>query len=377
VGESRSLEISTLSFPFSKPPPMGELVEVRPGILWTQFPLPFALDHVNVYLLKDEYGWAVVDAGIGDARTRGIWRSLLSGPLRGEVLTRIIITHFHPDHIGRARWLIDEFSLPLYMSRSEYLYNLVLHRNAADIISVYHDFYERRGLDSAKAEAILQAGHDYVNWTEPVPSTYYCVAGGETLRIGNRAFEVITGGGHSWEQIMLYDRADNVIIVADQVLPKISPNISVVASEPDNDPLAVFLETNQTLADRVHSGALALPGHRLPFFGLHQRIAELAAHHDDRCKELIAACMDRPMDPAELVPILFFSGMDMQQTSFAFGEIVAHLNYLKRRGLLAEVEEDSTIKFTAQGCRNETRCSSPSPWRADVPSAMWKLGRLQ
>jgi glyoxylase-like metal-dependent hydrolase (beta-lactamase superfamily II) len=337
-----------MSFPFAKPPPIGELVEVRPGILWTQFPLPFALNHVNVYMLKDGDGWAVVDAGIGDARTRQVWGSLLGGPLRGETLTRIIVTHFHPDHIGCAGWLIDEFALPLYMSRSEYLYNQVMHRNAAGIISVYRVFYERRGLDAAKTEAILRAGHDYVGLTAPMPPAYHCLADGETLTIGNRNFEVITGGGHSWEQVMLYDRADSIVIVADQVLPKISPNISVVASEPDNDPLAVFLKSNQLLAARIASGSLALPGHRLPFFGLHHRIAELAAHHDDRCTALVAACTDRPMSPAELIPILFFAGMDTQQTSFAFCEIVAHLNYLKRRSMLAEVEEGGTIKFIAR-----------------------------
>ncbi len=344
-----------LSFPFTKPPPIGELIEIRPGILWTQLPLPFALNHVNVYLLKDGDGWAMVDAGINDERTKQVWRGLLEGPLRGQRLTRIIVTHFHPDHIGCARWLIDEYALPLFMSRSEYLYSVVLHRNADSIISVYSAFYERRGLDRATAEGILRAGHNYVELTAPMPPIYTCIADGETLTIGDRVFEVMTGGGHSWEQVMLYDRTDNVIVVADQVLPKISPNISVVASEQNNDPLAVFLKSNQLLAERVRPGALALPGHRLPFFGLHGRITELASHHEERCQEIIAACAERPMSPAELIPILFFAGMDTQQTSFAFCEIVAHLNYLKGRKLVTEVEDQGTITFTAAQASRHSR----------------------
>lgn len=334
-----------LVFPFARPD-TGKLVEVADGILWTQFPLPFALNHVNVYFIRDGEGWAVVDTGIGDERTYALWREIVANVLPGGRLTRLIVTHFHPDHIGAGSWLIHEYGLPLYMSRSEYLYNIVLHRSDKTVIQTYRDFYTLRGLSPEKAEAILKAGHDYVDRTAPMPPIYHALEDGDEIEIGGRRFEILTGGGHSWDQLMLLQREAGVLIVADQVLPKISPNISVVALEPHNDPLGIYLRSIARVSRKVPQGVLALPGHRLPFHGLHARIAELTHHHQLRCDEIIAASM-QPRSAADLVPMLFFEGMDTQQTSFAFCEIIAHLNYLVARGRMREVMEDGVLKYVS------------------------------
>jgi glyoxylase-like metal-dependent hydrolase (beta-lactamase superfamily II) len=338
-----------LRFPHQVPPAPGEVIEIAEGILWAQFPLPFALNHVNVYLLRDGDGWAVVDTGIGDERTYSLWRTLVEGPLRNERLTKLIVTHFHPDHIGAGSWLIGEYGPALHMSRSEYLYNLVLHRSDTDVIETYRRFYELRGLAADRTTAILKAGHDYVDRTSPMPPVYHCLADGDTLAIGDFQFEVLTGGGHSWEQVMLFERRLGLFIVADQVLPRISTNVSVVALEPDNDPLGVYLASISRLRRDIPENVLALPGHRLPYLGMHGRIAELLSHHEDRCREIVEACHARPMTPAELVPILFFDNMDTQQTSFAFCEIVAHINYMKLRGQMHEVRENGLLRYSAGG----------------------------
>lgn len=348
IADQGTPDHAELKFPFARPEVTGGLVEVADGILWTQFPLPFALNHINVYFIRDGDGWAVVDTGIGDERTYGLWREIVSQRLPGGKLTRLIVTHFHPDHIGAGSWLIDEYKLPLYMSRSEYLYNLVLHRSDETVIDTYREFYTLRGLEPAKAEAILKAGHDYTDRTSPMPPVYHALEDGDVLDIGGRPFEVLTGGGHSWDMLMLLQRDANVLIVADQVLPKISPNISVVALEPDNDPLGIYLRSIARVARKVPEGVLALPGHRLPFVGLHDRIRELTHHHSLRCDEIVEACRGSAHSAAELVPVLFFEGMDTQQTSFAFCEIVAHLNYLVQRGRMREVMDGGILKYVSQ-----------------------------
>jgi glyoxylase-like metal-dependent hydrolase (beta-lactamase superfamily II) len=337
-----------LTFPVAKPPLPGTAIEIADGILWTQFALPFVLNHVNVYLIRDGAGWAVVDTGIGDERTFAAWRTLVAEALNGAKLTRLIVTHFHPDHIGAGSWLIQEYGLPLHMTRSEYLYNLVLHRSDKSVLETYREFYTLRGMSPEQAEAILKAGHDYVDRTAPMPPVYHALADGDVLDIGGRPFEVLTGTGHSWDQLMLLQREANVLVVADQVLPKISPNISVVALEPNNDPLGAYLKSIARLARDVPRGVLALPGHRLPFYGLHERIDELTHHHAQRCDELVAACREAPLSAADLVPILFFAGMDTQQTSFAFCEIIAHLNYLVQRDRMAELMDGGILKYRSK-----------------------------
>ena len=94
-----------LRFPFQQPPAAGQLSEIAPGILWLRLPLPFRLNHINIFLIDDGDGWAVVDTGIANKVTREIWEALAAGPLARRRLTRLIVTHFHPDHIGLAGWL--------------------------------------------------------------------------------------------------------------------------------------------------------------------------------------------------------------------------------------------------------------------------------
>src|SRR6476620_5803839 len=115
-----------LIFPNAQPPVPGTLVEIAPGVRWFRLPLPYRLDHVNIYLIEDDDGWMVLDTGLGTDACRTTWESILSGPLSGQRLTSMIVTHFHPDHVGLAGWLAERFDLQLSMPRPEYLYSLAL-----------------------------------------------------------------------------------------------------------------------------------------------------------------------------------------------------------------------------------------------------------
>lgn len=325
-----------LTFPFDAPPPTGEVAEVAPGILWTRIPLPFRLDHVNIYLIEDGDGWAVLDTGIADRQTREVWQALLAGPLAGRRLTRLIVTHFHPDHIGLAGWLCEQHGLPLLTSQTTYLSSINISLSPAALeAKPYRDFYRRHGMDDTTAALVATQGHSYLHMVAQLPPTFERVVAGDTLVIGGRRFEVLSGDGHAPEQLMFYLREENVFLAADQVLEKISPNVSVWAVDPDGDPLGLYLRSLAEIPRRIPSDALVLPGHRLPFYGLHARCRELSEHHEERCGLIATACGQAPKSVAELVPVVFRRPLDPHQLSFAFSEVHAHVNYMIRRGDLS------------------------------------------
>jgi glyoxylase-like metal-dependent hydrolase (beta-lactamase superfamily II) len=326
---------ATLRYPHAEPPSSGTVVEVADGILWTRLPLPFRLDHVNLYLIEDDGGFAVLDTGVDTAASRQVWETLFAGVLRARPVTRVIVTHYHPDHIGLAGWLCERFDARLFTSQTSYLgcINISLRPDAFEAAH-YREFYLRHGLAAGVADVVATQGHGYLRLVHALPPTFRRMVGGDTLTIGGRAFRLLSGDGHAPEQIMLVSDADGIFLAADQVLAKITPNVSVWAVEPDGDPLARYLRSLAALKQEIEGGALVLPGHQLPFYGLHTRIDELIAHHDLRCDLVLAACRRTPHSAAELVPVLFPKALDPHQMSFAFSETLAHINYLIGRGAL-------------------------------------------
>src|SRR5262245_34702985 len=327
------------TFPHPTPPAPGTAIEVAPGILWVRLVLPFRLDHVNVYLIEDGAGWTLVDTGIDNADTRAAWETLLAGALAGRPLTRILVTHYHPDHMGLAGWLCERFGPPLLMSQTEYLVSLTIHLDPGALnAEPYLSFYRSHGLDAAITERLLTGGHRYLRMISGLPRTFRRLIAGEALRIGARTFEVITGGGHAPEQVMLFCRAENLLLCADQVLAKITPNVSVHAMDPEGDPLGIYLRSLASLQRDIPEHALVLPGHNLPFVGLHQRIDELREHHEVRCQAIAEACRKTPCTTAELVPVVFRRPIDdPHQMGFAFSEVLAHVNYMLREHRLQPV----------------------------------------
>lgn len=336
---------ASLVFPSPEPPAPGETIEVAPGILWARIPLPFRLNHINVYLIDDGEGWAILDTGIGNDETRAVWDALARGPLAGRRFTRLIVTHFHPDHIGLAGWLCERFNLPLLTSQTSYLgcLNISLSPGALDA-KPYRDFYLRHGLDAATTQRVATQGHGYLRMVSGLPPIFTRIVAGDTLQIGGRSFQVLTGNGHAPEQVMLYCGAGNVFLAADQVLAKITPNISVWAVDPNGDPLGLYVRSLHELKEEIPADALVLPGHQLPFYGLHTRGDELVAHHQMRCNAIAEACRTTPRSAAELVPVLFSRQLDPHQMSFAFSEVQAHVNYMLRRGELAWREGSDQIE---------------------------------
>jgi glyoxylase-like metal-dependent hydrolase (beta-lactamase superfamily II) len=317
-------------------PASGEFFEVRPGILWTRLDLPFRLNHVNIYVFDDDGGWTIFDTGIGDAVTQAAWQQMLGGRLAGRPVRRIICSHHHPDHVGMVGWLAQQTGAPLHISETEYLLAEYYASNPEAIDGdVFRRLYLGHGVSAEMTEDLLSRGHNYQRITTGVPDTFVALRSGASLTIGGRRFEVMTGGGHSSDQAMLFCADESLFVAADQVLPRITPNIGISGMQPDADPLGHYLISLTAIQRAVPDSALVLPGHDWPFDNLHERIRSLIAHHGERCDMIVAACRrDGWRTAGDLVSVLFPQVLDLHQRSFAFAETVAHVNYLLGTGQL-------------------------------------------
>ncbi len=322
-----------LEFPWAEPPAPATVTPVAAGLGWLRMPLPFALDHINLWLVEGAGGWTVIDTGVCRDEVKALWRALHAGAMRALPIERVIVTHFHPDHFGLAGWLHEEHGAALWMTRAEWLTASYLYSDsAARAAGAQAELFRRNGLDAARVERYRERGNAYRRLVAPPPPNRR-IADGERLALGDHLWEVIVGTGHAPEHACLHCAELGVLIAGDQVLPRISPNVSVWAAEPEGDPLGEFLATLERLA-ALPAETLVLPSHGLPFRGLGTRIAALEAHHEERLALLAAACEGGARSAAELIPVLFERELDVHQLSFAMGESLAHLAHLAGRGVL-------------------------------------------
>jgi glyoxylase-like metal-dependent hydrolase (beta-lactamase superfamily II) len=334
-------------------PPTGSTLEVAPGVRWLRMPLPFALDHINLWLLRDRdeagrEGWAIVDCGIANDTTRTAWEQVFAHELQGLPVLRVIVTHMHPDHIGLAHWLTERWGVRLWVSATDF--------NAARLASQSTTgfggesaaaFMASHGLtDPDAVDKVRRRSNYYASMVPQVPARFRRLMGGDTLRIGEHDWNCHAGYGHAPEHISLHCAALGVLISGDMVLPRISTNVSVIDLEPEANPLPLYLASiGRMLA--LPAETLVLPSHGKPFRGLHTRVGQLVNHHDERFADLMAACAQAPQTAASLLPVLFRRPLDLHQTTFAMGESIAHLNALWLRGeLRRDTGADGVIRFS-------------------------------
>ena len=320
-----------LSYPLGAPPAAGEAVEAAPGVLWLRLPLPMALDHVNVWALRDGESWAIVDTGLRTPPTIAAWEAALAGPLEGRAVTRVICTHMHPDHIGLAGWLCDRFDAPLLMSRLEYVTGRMLISDAGPAPQAGADFYRRAGWDDAQIQHWRDGYGRFGSAVAPLPAGYERLIEGDVLSIDGRDWHVVVGDGHSPEHVCLWRKDDGVFIAGDQVLPKISSNVSVWPTEPMADPLGDWLRSLAKLRDLLPDDLLVLPSHGEPFRGVHARLDALTRGHEVSLKRLERRLKD-PVRAVDVFATLFGRPVGDGLLGMATGEAIAHLNHLERHG---------------------------------------------
>jgi glyoxylase-like metal-dependent hydrolase (beta-lactamase superfamily II) len=330
--------MSSLQYPFPDTPPAGSTLEVAAGVRWISMPLPFQLDHINLWWIAD----TIIDTGIGNETTRALWEKILPG----KQLARVILTHYHPDHAGNAAWLCEKFAAELWTTQGEYLTaHAVRTASAGYTTDAVLSVFRKNGLDAERATRMAARGNRYAELVPDFPLSYRRIIEGDRVTVGGHEWRAFIGHGHAPEHLSLYCEALNAVIAGDMLLSTISTNVSVWSIDPQGDPLRLFLDSIARYRE-LPPDVLVLPSHGKPFRGAHERVAQLEAHHKDRLEELSKELRGKPRSAGELLGVLFRRPLDLHQTFFAMGEAIAHLHYLYYAGQLDRgVGNDGIIRY--------------------------------
>ncbi|MCC6196893.1 MAG: MBL fold metallo-hydrolase [Burkholderiales bacterium] len=325
---------TVLDYPLAAPPAPDGALAVAPGIRWLRMPLPFALDHINLWLLDEGDGFTLIDTGFGDTATRALWQRHFDATLSGKPILRIVATHCHPDHLGNAAWLAQRFGCAVTMTHGEFVSaHAIIDERAAHGSRDTLELFRLHGMADEDIAALAALGNRYKRGVPEAPRSYDRILDGDLVAAGGQRWRVMAGYGHSSEHASLYAKEVAVLISGDMLLPKISTNVAVWPADPEGDPLGRFLRSLASF-EALPDTTLVLPSHGMPFRGIATRVAQLRAHHEARLAELFDAVSGStaPMSAAQLVPVLFRRDLDVHQRFFAMGEAIAHLNHLWRGG---------------------------------------------
>ena len=340
-----------LRYPWETPPEPGTAIEVAPGVLWLRLPLPMKLDHVNVYALDEGDHWTIIDTGFSSKKGKSIWRDLMAGPLGGKPVGRVVVTHHHPDHIGLAGWFQTEFGAELVTTRTAWLTARMLTLDAQEVPAAESlSFYRKSGMDNEIYEKrARERPFNFSDVVDPLPLGYTRIKQGDSIRIGGREWDVHIGNGHAPEHATFWSRDDNLVLAGDQILPSISPNVGVYATEPMADPIGEWLEACERLAPLARADHLVLGGHKLPFTGLPKRMEQLIENHHGALKRLLAY-IDTPKSASECFPPLFKRSIGEGEYGLALVESVAHLSHLYQSGLATRsLRDDGAWVYQRKG----------------------------
>jgi glyoxylase-like metal-dependent hydrolase (beta-lactamase superfamily II) len=338
-----------LEYPFEDTPESGQFLEVAPGILWLRMPLPMDLDHINLYLLEDTDGWWVVDTGIALDPTQELWEGVFDRVFTDKPLKAVISTHYHPDHTGMAGWLCERWRAPFYMTQGEYFSGLAFSRTTKDHYSwTVEENMRRIGYSAENIDAARENFGGFGPVIKPMPTTYHRLFDGMHLDINDQRWQVVVGRGHSPEHACLYNSSDNVLLSGDQVIPRITSNISVSGFEPNANPLRDWFQSLEHLLEALPADTLVLPAHNTPFRGLHERLRYLIDHHEEHLLALEEACVDEARTVMELLPVMFSRELNGHNLGLAAGECLAHMNYLHQRGQLQRnLDEHGAYRYSS------------------------------
>jgi glyoxylase-like metal-dependent hydrolase (beta-lactamase superfamily II) len=343
--QTRVRQGQNLDYPFEARPETGETIEIAPGVHWVRMRLPFQLNHINLWLLEDGDGWTVVDTGVRDEPTAEAWKQLFEGPMAGRPIKRVIVTHLHPDHVGMAGWLVRRFGCRLWMSRTDYL----MCRNLAadtgrEAPPEGISFYKAAGFPEDALEHYRTRFGGFGKGVYYLPNSYRRIQDGEEIEVGGRRWQIVVGRGHAPEHACLWCKDLNLFISGDQILPRISSNISLFPTEPEADPLRDWLESCAHLKALLPEDLLILPSHNEPFRGAQERLTELIDEHENNLAKLQALCAE-PKRAVDCFPALFRSRITMGNFGMATGESLAHLNCLIYRGQMAKTTDADGVDW--------------------------------
>lgn len=346
-GAGEAAIINGLTYPLGKDavPEPGTFHEIAPGVHWLHMPMPYALDRINLWLLEDGDGWTIVDTGLDLPESRQIWEQAASGLMEKRPVKRVIVTHLHPDHVGLAGWLTKRFDCALWMSREEFLMCRNLRQDTGKPApQVALDFYRAAGFDDEQLENYRQRFGQFGTHIHELPDSFRRLRDGEVLEINGRYWEVVVGSGHSPEHVCLYCPGLKLLISGDQVIPRISSNVSVFPTEPEGDPLGEWLHSCHRLRDQLPGSVLVLPAHQEPFTGLHVRLTQMIDSHEKALDRLLEH-LQEPRTAIECFSPLFKRRLKGIHEQLAIGEALAHLNCLIQRRLVQRQTRDDGVQL--------------------------------
>ena len=322
-----------IRYPWETPPDEGSATEIAEGVLWMRLPLPMKLDHVNVYALDDGDGWTLIDTGFASKRGKAIWGKLMARPLGGKPVNRVIVTHHHPDHVGLAGWFQTDHGSELVTTRTAWLMARMLRLDEQPVPSAETlIFWQRCGMDPAILEKRRsERPFNFADCVAPLPLGYSRIQQGDTITAGGRTWDIHIGNGHAPEHATFWSRDDNLIIAGDQILPSVSSNIGVYATEPEADPVADWLEACERLSTIAREDHLVLGGHKLPFTGLPLRLQQLIENHHGALRRLEAHLTEQKSAGACFAP-LFKRHIGDGEYGLALVEAMAHCQHLWHEG---------------------------------------------
>ncbi len=333
----------SIEYEFAARPDDGKTQSIVEGIEWLRMPLPFSLNHINLWLLQDGDRWALVDSGVGTTETKDHWRAVFEGTMGGRPASHVIATHMHPDHVGCAGFLAHHFDVDLWMTRDEYMMCRILVADTGrEAPEEGVHFYKDAGFTDEQLHGYQQAFGFFGKFVTPLPEAYKRLSDEDEITIGGHRWKIVTGGGHSPEHACLYDANRNILISGDQLLPTISSNVSVWPTEPLANPLQDWFDSLRKLQAAVPEDVLVLPAHGKPFRGAHPRIETMLREHRARLDALRTHCVV-PQRAVDVFPAIYRTKIDDRNRIMATGEALAHLHYLVRAGdLRADYRNEAT-----------------------------------